>query len=185
MNNNIISNKNNDNNRKFTHLRKIKNMLSYLDLDKIDQKTSAETERIKENLIPHDLFNKFQKIKVNQNKNIKIDFDNIGNNNNIDNINENDSIRKNTFNIKFHNDDIKELINDLKVKKIVIDKKRKMNWKRSNSIRKIMNSLYYSLYTTPQEKNDNKDKQNLKYNSNKINIIKIKNSGNQNNNKSS
>ena len=67
----------------------MKNMFYNLDIDKIDQKTSAETERIKENIIPHDSFNKYQKIKVNQNKNIKIDFDYIGNNNNIDNINEN------------------------------------------------------------------------------------------------
>ena len=182
MNNNIISNKNNNNNRKFTHSRIMKNMFYNLDIDKIDQKTSAETERIKENIIPHDSFNKYQKIKVNQNKNIKIDFDYIGNNNNIDNINENDSIKNNNIDNKFHNDNIKELINDLKVKKIVIDKKRKMNWKRSNSIRKIMNSLYYNSYTTPKEKYDDKDKQTLKYNPNKINIIKIKNSSNQNNN---
>ena len=181
MNNNIISNKNNNNNRKFTHSRIMKNMFYNLDIDKIEQKTSAETERIKENIIPHDSFNKYQKIKVNQNKNIKIDFDYIGNNN-IDNINENDSIKNNNIDNKFHNDNIKELINDLKVKKIVIDKKRKMNWKRSNSIRKIMNSLYYNSYTTPKEKYDDKDKQTLKYNPNKINIIKIKNSSNQNNN---
>ena len=181
MNNNIISNKNNNNNRKFTHSRIMKNMFYNLDIDKIDQKTSAETERIKENIIPHDSFNKYQKIKVNQNKNIKIDIDYIGNNN-IDNINENDSIKNNNIDNKFHNDNIKELINDLKVKKIVIDKKRKMNWKRSNSIRKIMNSLYYNSYTTPKEKYDDKDKQTLKYNPNKINIIKIKNSSNQNNN---
>jgi hypothetical protein len=38
-----------------------------------------------------------------------------------------------------------------------------------------MNSLYYNSYTTPKEKYDDKDKQTLKYNQNKINIIKIKN----------
>ena len=183
MNINLISNKNNDNNnRKYTQLKIIKNMFFNLDSDKIDQKTSAETERIKENFIPHDSFNKFQKIKVNQNKNIKIDLDNIGNNKNICYTNENDSIRKNTFEVKLRNDDIKELINDLKVKKIVIDKKKKMNWKRSNSIRKIMSSLYYSSYTIPKEKNNDNSKQKLKDYPNKINIIKIKNPENQNNN---
>ena len=179
MNMNLITKKNNDNNRKNTHSKIIKNMFYNLDLDKIDQKTSAETERIKDNIIPHDSFNKFQKIKVNQHKNLKIDVDNVGNNKNI--VNKNESFRRNTFDVKLHKNDIKELINDLKVKKIVINKKSKMNWKRSNSIRKIMNSLYYSSYTIPKENIDEKE-QKLKDNSNKINELINKKVWNQNSN---
>ena len=181
MNMNLITKKNNDNNRKNTHSKIIKNMFYNLDLDKIDQKTSAETERIKDTIIPHDSFNKFQKIKVNQHKNLKIDVDNVGNNKNIGIRNENESLRRKTFDVKLHNNDIKELINDLKVKKIVINKKSKMNWKRSNSIRKIMNSLYYSSYTIPKENIDEKE-QKLKDNSNKINELINKKVWNQNSN---
>ena len=172
MSNSIFPKNNNVNNiRKFAQSKIIKNMFYNLD-DKVDQKTSAETEIVKDNIILFE--NKFPKIKVNQHKTLKIDLDNITNNKNTESIRENDSIRNNTYDVKFHNDDIKELINDLKVKKIVINKKRRMNWKRSNSIRRIMNSLYYSSYTTPTEKNDDKEKQILKDNQNNINIIKIK-----------
>ena len=109
MSNSIFPKNNNVNNiRKFAQSKIIKNMFYNLD-DKVDQKTSAETEIVKDNIILFE--NKFPKIKVNQHKTLKIDLDNITNNKNTESIRENDSIRNNTYDVKFHNDDIKELIN--------------------------------------------------------------------------
>ena len=116
-----------------------------LNFDKNEQKSNAETERTRGNIIINNNINKIKMIKVNQNKNININCNYPGNIMRKENNIENNNWRKNTNEIKFYNKDIKQLITDLKENNNLNNERKQPNCKRANSIRKIMNSLYYNF----------------------------------------
>ena len=136
--------------------------------DKSEPQSNAETERSRENITINNNINKIKIIKVNQKKNININCNYQGNIKRKENKNENKYLRQNTKEIKFYNKDIKQLISNLKENHI--NNKSKPNWKRSNSIRKIMNSLYYNYYKTETENNLLEEKQKLTEKVKRLNI---------------
>ena len=109
--------------------------------------------------------NKIKEKSIEKNDNKK--YNNIGNNrNNTENHRNRLLVKKNHNIIKSEtNDGIKELFIDIKENNFT-----KSNYKRSNSIRRIMNSLYYNSYTA-----DKKDKNTYNSNINEKNSIINKN----------
>ena len=109
--------------------------------------------------------NKIKEKSIEKNDNKK--YNNIGNNrNNTENHRNRLLVKKNHNIIKSEtNDGIKELFIDIKENNFT-----KSNYKRSNSIRRIMNSLYYNSYTA-----DKKDKNTYNSNINENNSIINKN----------
>ena len=105
--------------------------------------------------------NKIKEKSIEKNDNKK--YNNIGNNrNNTENHRNRLLVKKNHNIIKSEtNDGIKELFIDIKENNFT-----KSNYKRSNSIRRIMNSLYYNSYTA-----DKKDKNTYNSNINENNSI--------------
>ena len=105
--------------------------------------------------------NKIKEKSIEKNDNKK--YNNIGNNrNNTENHRNRLLVKKNHNIIKSEtNDGIKELFIDIKENNF-----NKSNYKRSNSIRRIMNSLYYNSYTA-----DKKDKNTYNSNINENNSI--------------
>ena len=170
MNANLFG-KNNDDKKNSKKI--LKKFFYNLDLNKIgiEHKSGAETERLRKNLNIDDSFNKFRRIRVNQLKNIEI----VNNNSKYETNFEKNfwdlSKRKNTLDVKLSDNSIKEINNNSYEKHSIINKKRKNVWKRSNSIRKIMNSLYFNSYATEKEKNDKEKKQILNEKNNNVNKI--------------
>ena len=122
-----------------------------------EQKPKIVTERIIENKIEENIFNKIKIIKVNQTKKIPINHDYSSELTKTEyNLYENNN-KGNNNNFKYNNDDIKNSIADLK-KNLNTNGQRKINWKRSNSISKIMNSLYYNSYTTEKDERVTEEK---------------------------
>ncbi len=105
--------------------------------------------------------NKIKEKSIEKNDNKK--YNNVGNNrNNTENHRNRLLVKKNHNIIKSEtNDGIKELFIDIKENNFT-----KSNYKRSNSIRRIMNSLYYNSYTA-----DKKDKNTYNSNINEKNSI--------------
>ena len=141
-----------------------------LNFDKDEQTSFAETERKRENIFIKNSIDKPQIIRVNQNKTMNI------NSNNIRNILRKEKIIENKYPINnndgpnIHNSEIKQIITDLKEDKNNTNIKKKVNMKRYNSIRKIMNNLYYNSYLTDKKNCDNKEKTLKKEKSKKLNL---------------
>ena len=120
-----------------------------LNFEKTEEHSNPDTERTKDNINADETINKLTIIKVNQNKNIKINLDNKENNIRKDNNQiEFENMRKNTNEVKpFYSRYIKQIFSDTKENQNLSNIKRKAIRKRSNSIRRIMNSLYYNSYS--------------------------------------
>ena len=134
------------------------------DINNLESKENNENKEKDKN----DSFIEVNKIKeksIEKNDNKK--YNNIGNNrNNTENHRNRLLVKKNHNIIKSEtNDGIKELFIDIKENNFT-----KSNYKRSNSIRRIMNSLYYNSYTA-----DKKDKNTYNSNINENNSIINKN----------
>lgn len=141
-----------------------------LNLDKTEEHSNPDTERTRDNINADETINKLKIIKVNQNKNIKNNFDNQENNIRKDNKIEFENMRKNTNEVKpFYSRYIKQIFSEAKENQNLSNIKRSANRKRSNSIRRIMNSLYYNSYSKEQEKSVIEEKPRL--------IEKINNEG--------
>ena len=130
------------------------------DINNLESKENNENKEKDKN----DSFIEVNKIKeksIEKNDNKK--YNNIGNNrNNTENHRNRLLVKKNHNIIKSEtNDGIKELFIDIKENNFT-----KSNYKRSNSIRRIMNSLYYNSYTA-----DKKDKNTYNSNINENNSI--------------
>ena len=130
------------------------------DINNLESKENNENKEKDKN----DSFIEVNKIKeksIEKNDNKK--YNNIGNNrNNTENHRNRLLVKKNHNIIKSEtNDGIKELFIDIKENNFT-----KSNYKRSNSIRRIMNSLYYNSYTA-----DKKDKNTYNSNINEKNSI--------------
>ena len=133
-----------------------------LNLYKTEEHSHPDTEKTRDNINADENINKLTMIKVNQNKNIKINFDNQENSRRKDNQIEFENIRKNTNEIKpFYSRYIKQLFSETKENQNLSNIKRSANRKRSNSIRRIMNSLYYNSYSKEQEKSVIEEKPKL------------------------
>ena len=148
-----------------------------INFEKNVQESTSETERTNENNIYDDIKKNdiLENMKINEHKNIKVDCDNTRTNQKRKNIYEKYSNRKNTHDIKFHNNQIKNLIIDLKEKNSNNIKTRKSGMKRSSSVSKIIKYFYYDSYPT---KTDNDKKvvlaltPKVRYKMNGLNLIK-------------
>ena len=153
------------------------NVVKKINFEKNVQESTSETERTNENNIYDDIKKNdiLENIKINEYKNIKVDSNNTRNNQKRKNIYEKYSNRKNTHDIKFHNNQIKNLIIDLKEKNSNNIKTRKSGMKRSSSVSKIIKYFYYDSYST---KTDNDKKvvlaltPKVRYKMNGLNLIK-------------
>ena len=145
-----------------------------LNFDKTEEHSNPDTERTKDNINADEAINKLTIIKVNQNKNIKINLDNKENNIRKDNNQiEFENMRKNTNEVKpFYSRYIKQIFSDTKENQNLSNIKRKAIRKRSNSIRRIMNSLYYNSYSKEQEKSVIEEKPQLIEKINNVGIVK-------------
>ena len=141
-----------------------------LNFDKDEQTSFAETERKRENIFIKNSIDKPQIIRVNQNKTMNINSNNIGNIIRKEKIIENKYPINNNDGPNIHNSEIKQIITDLKEDKNNTNNKKKVNMKRYNSIRKIMNNLYYNSYLTDKKNCDNKEKTLKKEKSKKLNL---------------
>ena len=160
-----------------------RNFFLDLNLDKSESHSNADTERTRENINVDETINKLKIIKVKKNKNIKKDLDYLEKNIKKDNKIEFENMRKNIDEAKpFYDRNIKQLFSDLKGNQNLSKIKRNANRKRSNSIRKIMNSLYYNSYTKEQEKSILEEKPQLKEKISNAGIIKKIDYFNDNNN---
>ena len=145
-----------------------------LNFDKTEEHSNPDTERTKDNINADEAINKLTIIKVNQNKNIKINLDNKENNIRKDNNQiEFENMRKNTNEVKpFYSRYIKQIFSDTKENQNLSNIKRKAIRKRSNSIRRIMNSLYYNSYSKEQEKSVIEEKPQSIEKINNVGIVK-------------
>ena len=144
-----------------------------LNLYKTEEHSHPDTEKTRDNINADENINKLTMIKVNQNKNIKINFDNQENSRRKDNQIEFENIRKNTNEIKpFYSRYIKQLFSETKENQNLSNIKRSANRKRSNSIRRIMNSLYYNSYSKEQEKSVIEEKPKLIEKKSNVDILK-------------
>ena len=139
--------------------------------------SNVEKEIIKENKIINKSINDIKKIRVNQIKIKTINGVDTVNNIKTENNFERKIMRKNTNDVEFYynNSNIKKLINDLKDNKNNTERKRSPNWKRSDSIGKIMKTFFYSSYITDIDKSVNKEKPKLLGKMNQLNKIKNNN----------
>ncbi len=120
--------------------------------------------------------NKIKEKSIEKNDNKK--YNNVGNNrNNTENHRNRLLVKKNHNIIKSEtNDGIKELVIDMRDTNL-----GKGDYKRSNSIRRIMNSLYYHSYTTEKKEKNNSNicsKKDTYENNNSNNLIQSHNNNN-------